>query len=215
MGHQSSNSLHLSKHRIEALVDGIFAVTMTLLVIDLRLPEHAHIGSDAELRLALQHLLPNIYSWLVSFGVLALFWVANHRAYSHVHHVDAPLVWYTILVLGGASLLPFATAIDSQFASPLAQCVYALVMVLMGFGSLLVANHIYRHPALCAYPMDKEIYRSACIRTAGLILVAASTVPLAVLFPGTANTAFLLLFALRPLARILAQRQAPTTNAAT
>jgi len=215
MSGHSSNSLHLSKHRIEALVDGIFAVAMTLLVIDLRLPEHAHIGSDTELRAALLHLLPNFYSWLVSFGVLALFWVANHRVYSHVHHVDAPLVWYTIMVLAGASLLPFASAIDSQFASSLAQSVYALVMVLMGLGSLLVANHIYRHPALCGHPMDKEAYRSACIRTGGVILTALLTVALAIQFPGTANTAFLLLFVLRPLDRLLSRRPEPAAASAT
>ena len=211
MGHPAFP--HLSKHRIEALVDGIFAVAMTLLVIDLRLPDHAHYGSDAELRAALLHLLPNLYSWLVSFMVLALFWVANHRVYSHLHHVDGPLVWYTILVLGGASLLPFASAVNSQFASPLAQFVYALVMVIMALGSLLVANHIYRHPALCGHPMDLATYRSACIRTAGLVLTAALTVPLSMQMPGTANLAFFLLFALRPLDHLLARRLAPPASA--
>jgi len=215
MSSQASSSLHLSKHRIEALVDGIFAVAMTLLVIDLRLPETVHAGTEADLQLALMHLLPNFYSWLVSFLVLALFWVANHRLYSHVHHVDTPLVWYTIMMLGGASLLPFASAVNSQFASSLAQSVYALVMVIMGLGSLLVANHVYRHPALCAHPMDKAAYRSACVRTLGLILTAILTVPLAMQFPGSANSAFFLLFILRPLDSVLARRQRPAAPATT
>jgi uncharacterized membrane protein len=102
----SGSTLQLSKHRIEALVDGIFAVAMTLLVIELRLPEH--LGSDAQLHEALLELLPNFGSWMVSFVVLGVFWMANHRIYSHVRHVDAGLIWWTLLMLGGASLLPFA-----------------------------------------------------------------------------------------------------------
>jgi len=206
MDHQNSASPQLSKHRIEALVDGIFAVAMTLLVIDLRLPEHLHVGTEADLLAALEHLLPNFYSWLVSFLVLALFWVANHRLYSFVRHVDGPLVWFTILLLGGASLLPFASAVNAQYISQLAQLVYAVVMVLMGMGSLLVATHVYRHPELCTHPMDRDSYRVTCIRTIGLIVVAALTVPLAGVLPGSANMAFLLMFALRPLNSMLTRR---------
>jgi uncharacterized membrane protein len=196
----------LSKHRIEALVDGIFAVAMTLLVIDLRLPEHLHHGGEAALRAALIQLLPNFYSWLVSFMVLAIFWLANHRLFSYVRHVDGVLVGYTILMLGGVSLLPFASAINSQYASQLAQLVYALVMMVIGCGSLLMANRLYRHPQLCAHPMDQDNYRAACIRTGGVILVAALTVPLASQLPGAANIAFMLLFALRPLNNLVTRR---------
>ncbi|MGO4379403.1 TMEM175 family protein [Pseudoduganella sp. RAF53_2] len=206
MDNHNTTALHLSKHRIEALVDGIFAVAMTLLVIDLRLPEHLHMGTDAELREALVHLLPNFYSWLVSFIVLAIFWVGNHRVYSHVRHVDGALVWFTIMLLGGASLLPFASAVNAQFLSQLGQTVYASVMTLMGIGSLLVANHIYRHPELCVHPIDKDEYRGSCIRTIGLIVIAALTVPLATHLPGSSNMAFLLLFAFRPLNNLLSRR---------
>lgn len=98
----------LRKHRIEALVDGIYAVAMTLLVIDLRLPEHAHLASEEALRGALVGLVPNLISWLVSFFVLAIFWIANHRLYSYVRHADQRLLWLTVLSLSGASLRPFA-----------------------------------------------------------------------------------------------------------
>lgn len=188
----------LSKHRIEALVDGIFAVAMTLLVIDLRLPEHGHIQDQAQLREALAGLAPNVTSWLISFVVLAIFWVGNHRLYSHVRHVDARLVWFTILMLGGASLLPFATAVNSEFPSQLGQAVYSLVMSVMAFGAFLVATHIYRTPGLCAHPMDRDTYRGVCMRTFGVIIIALLAVVLAGVLPaGAANAIFLLLFGLR------------------
>jgi uncharacterized membrane protein len=193
----ASTTPPLSKHRIEALVDGIFAVAMTLLVIDLRLPERGHVNSVEQLAGALADLAPNFSSWLVSFIVLAIFWVGNHRLYSHVRHVDGKLVWYTILMLGGASLLPFATAVNSQFPSQLGQAVYSSVMIVIAFGALLVATHIHRTPALCAHPMDRDAYRGVCLRTIGLMVVAMLAVLLAGVLPGTANMAFLLIFALR------------------
>lgn len=209
MDHPTSGStLQLSKHRIEALVDGIFAVAMTLLVIDLRLPEHLHITSDAQLREALEELLPNFYSWLVSFIVLGVFWVGNHRVYTHVRHVDGGLVWRTILMLGGASLLPFASAVNGHMFSQLAQALYAAVMILIAFGSLLVARHIHRNPQLCAHPMDEATYVAICARLCGLGVIALLSVALAGLFPGSANCAFMLAWALRPLGNAVARRYA-------
>ncbi|MGO4474854.1 TMEM175 family protein [Massilia sp. 2TAF26] len=207
-------TLQLSKHRIEALVDGIFAVAMTLLVIDLRLPEHLRVTSDAQLREALVELLPNLYSWLVSFIVLGIFWVANHRVYSHVRHVDGGLVWRTILMLGGASLLPFASAVNGHFFSQLAQGVYSGVMILIACGSLLVARHIHRNPQLCAHPMDEATYVAICTRLAALGVIALLAVALAGLFPGSANCAFVLGFTLRPLGNAVARRVAPQAEQA-
>jgi len=162
MDNSTSGSLQLSKHRIEALVDGIFAVAMTLLVIELRLPEH--LNSDAQLHEALIELLPNFGSWLVSFVVLGVFWMANHRIYSHVRQVDTSLVWWTLLMLAGASLLPFASAVNGRVASQLAQAVYSAVMILTIAGSLMVCRHVHRNPQLCAHPMDSGTYRCSRAR---------------------------------------------------
>src|SRR5437763_5000244 len=204
----SSSTQQLGKHRIEALSDGIFAVAMTLLVIDLRLPEHAHLATEADLRNALLGLVPNFYSWVVSFAVLAIFWMANHRLYHHVRHVDGTLLWYTMLVLGGASLLPFASAVNSQFVSQLAQLVYSGVMAMIAIGSFLVATRIYRNPQLCVHPMSAAVYRAARTRTLGLIAVAVLAVLLAGLVPGYANFSFLLIPALNPLNHALERRRA-------
>ncbi|SFG16562.1 Uncharacterized membrane protein [Duganella sp. CF458] len=198
-------SPQLSKHRIEALVDGIFAVAMTLLVIELKLPEHVPATSSAELLHVLGELAPTFGSWVISFLVLAIFWVGNHRLYSYVRHLDGPLTWYTILMLAGASLLPFASAVNGRFLSQLAQA-DASVMTLMAIGSLLVAARIYRHPELCAHPMDKASYAGVCIRQGILIAVAALTVVLAGQAPGMANFAFMLLFLVRPLSNVLTRR---------
>lgn len=198
----------LSKHRLEALIDGIFAVVMTLLVIDLRLPEHAHNLDDAAIRQVLADLLPNFISWVISFVVLAIFWVACHRLYSHVRHLDSTMLRWTLVMLAGASLLPFAAAVNSQSSTQIGQVVYAIVLIVIGFPLLRMWRHIYRTPDLQAYPLDAGTYYAACIRSAGLMLITLLTIPLAAYFPGRSNSAFGLMFFLRPVAQLVARRLA-------
>ena len=82
----------LSKHRIEALTDGIYAVAMTLLVIELKLPAHELIKNQADLINAVGHLLPKFIAWIISFLVLSMFWLGHHRLFQIVRHVDGKLV---------------------------------------------------------------------------------------------------------------------------
>lgn len=189
----------LNKHRVEALVDGIFAVAMTLLVIDLRQPEHVHLADEAALRHALSGLVPNLISWLISFFVLAIFWGAHHRLYSVVRHVDQTLLWMTIVALAGASLLPFASAVNSQFASLTGQAIYSGVMILISAVLLSMARHIYRHPDLCTHRLSAGAYHATVVRGGGVIVIAAAAIALSIVQPGTANLVFVLLIGLRAL----------------
>lgn len=206
MNETPANSTHLSKHRIEALIDGIFAVVMTLLVIDLRLPEHARALDEAGVARALLGLLPNIESWVISFIVLAIFWVANHRLYAHVREVDNKLIRFTMLMLAGASLLPFAAAVNAQSSSRIGQIVYAAVLVTMGLALLLMWRHIYRNPKLCGHPVDELTWHTACARAIAMMLISFLTIPLAYVMPGWANMAFGLMFFVRPSAEFIALR---------
>lgn len=205
-----NGSPQLSKHRVEALVDGIFAVAMTLLVIDLRLPEHAHLASEAQLRNALLELIPNLISWLTSFFVLAIFWIANHRLYSYVRHADQGLLWLTIVNLAGAALLPFASAVNSQFPSLTAQLIYSGVMILMAVSALLLARRIHDHPELCAHPMPQGAFRATVARSCGVMAIAALAVVTSCYVPRMANVVFILMATLRPISNRIERGYAET-----
>jgi uncharacterized membrane protein len=69
-----------SKHRVEALADAIFAVAMTLLVIELQLPEHSDVLAQRDLVHGLASLIPKFVAWIISFVVLAIFWFAHSSA---------------------------------------------------------------------------------------------------------------------------------------
>lgn len=185
----------LSKHRLEALSDGIFAVAMTLLVIELKLPEGAHLRHDAELLRALAGMTGKFIAWIVSFAVLALYWHSHQRLFHHVKKVDGRLVALSLFFLATASLLPFASALSGQFVKePIAQAAYSAVLLLMGAAALLCSRHVHLHPELCGEePLPEAMYRATRLRTLGLMVVALVAVGLGWLAPGTGNFAFLLM----------------------
>ena len=82
-----------SKHRVEGLTVGIFAVAMTLLVIERKVPDPHLIHSRQELAQALADLTPKALSWVISFLVLATFWISHHRLFHRVRQVDTGLLW--------------------------------------------------------------------------------------------------------------------------
>lgn len=103
-----------SKARIEALTDGIFAVAMTLLVLDLRLPQVAGELTDAGLREALIGLLPKLESYVISFLVLCIFWLGHHRLMHQVRGVDHRFLWRNLLFILFITFVPFTTSLMGE-----------------------------------------------------------------------------------------------------
>jgi len=126
-----------SKHRVEALTDGIFAVAMTLLVIDLKVPDPHAIHTQAELAQALADVFPKAMSWLLSFFVLATFWIGHHRLYHYVRYVDRGMLWRNLYQLAFVSLMPFSAALLGEFGTmPAAQIAYNGNMIVLGLLAL-------------------------------------------------------------------------------
>ena len=99
----------MEKSRIAALVDGIFAVAMTLLVLDLKLPEGLKMSSDAELWRQLLELTGRFSTYALSFIVLGTFWIGHHSLFHFVRKVNRGLLWLNMLFLLFITLLPFST----------------------------------------------------------------------------------------------------------
>lgn len=200
---------YLPLHRSEALTDGIFAVAMTLLVIELKLPDVDRLQSSRELAGALGALLPQAIAWLISFFVLALFWTAHHRVFSHVRRADTTLVWLNLIQLAFVSLMPFSCALIGEKGVLLAQVVYSSNMAMLAVTGLLIARHVLRHPELGSAPMPLAIYLGARLRIGVLIAISVVAVFLAWLvpWPGAGNMAFMLMAVITPISRRMEQRQ--------
>jgi len=118
---------HFHIGRIQNLTDGIFAVGMTLLVIDIRVAP----GFDrSTLCQGLLQLVPNIYSYIVSFFILALFWWTYHRMLDLVTRTDGGFIWWNIGFLFLITLVPFSAYLLGQFyGTRLATEIYCLNLI--------------------------------------------------------------------------------------
>jgi uncharacterized membrane protein len=199
---------YLPLHRSEALTDGIYAVAMTLLVIELKVPEAAHLQSSAQMADALLELLPKAFAWLISFFVLAIFWTAHHRVFSHVRRADSKLVWLNLVQLAFVSLMPFSSALIGEKGVLLSQFIYSLNMTMLAITGLWIVRYVYRHHELGPEPMPRANYEGARLRIAGLILISVVAVALAafVPLPGVGNMAFMLMAVISPISRRMEQR---------
>ena len=217
MSAASHDAGYLPLHRCEALTDGIFAVAMTLLVIELKLPEHGLVHSADELAAALLGLAPKAMSWALSFFILALFWIGHHRAFAWVRHADSRLVTLNLLQLAVVSLMPFSAALSGEYGGVLlSQVVFSTNMALLGIIALLVLRYIHRHPELGPTPMPLARYRGARLRIGGVILISVVAVALGMVMPvpSMGNMAFMLMAVISPLSRVIERRELAIAPAA-
>ncbi len=192
----------MSKHRIEALTDGVYAIAITLLVLDLRVPHNIEVSTEHELLMALAQLIPNFIAWLISFFVLAIFWFAHNRLFQWLKATDGLLIWLMIVSLLFVCFLPFASSLTGQFAGMFAaQAVYAATMVGMALASMAIVHHLWRHPELCHEPMPRGHYIAAMFRSVGIILSAATALTIAFYQPIFATFAFMLMIIFTAISR--------------
>lgn len=106
----------LSKHRIEGLSDGVFAIVMTLLVLDLKVPEfEGHVGAH-DLLHALGSNWRVFFSFWVTFCLAALFWLIQQRIFLAMRVVDRASLFFSLASLLFVSLLPFAAAVFGRYS---------------------------------------------------------------------------------------------------
>jgi uncharacterized membrane protein len=131
--------------RLAALSDGIFAVAMTLLVLDLRVPVSSTIHGEVDLRNALVNLFPHFIPYLMSFLTLGIFWVGQQTQLNHFARSNRHLTWIQLVFLLAVSLTPFSTGLLAGFLSlRIALVIYWFNIFLLGailFASWRYAKH--------------------------------------------------------------------------
>ena len=101
----------ISPERLSTLADGVFAIVMTLLVLELSVPAVKGLSSNSELLHKLAEMWPEFLIYGLSFMILGIFWVIHHSIYAGVERYDTSLVWLNIFFLMFVSLIPFSTAL--------------------------------------------------------------------------------------------------------
>ncbi|MEV4812640.1 TMEM175 family protein [Micromonospora avicenniae] len=164
--------------RVKAFSDGVFAIVITLLVLELRVPDY-HEGG---LLTGLRHEGASYLAFVVSFGYIGVIWLNHHALIRLVRGTTLALNWINLAVLFGAVIIPFPTAVlASAFTEGdsadqrAAVAFYALAAALMSAPWLAFFNYLHRHPTLRAREVSPEHVRSQRVRpVTGLILYGLS-----------------------------------------
>jgi len=126
----------ISKGRLDALTDGVFAFAMTLLVVKVDLPEDFHPTSTAELISALLGLGGTFIAYVVSFLVLATFWLGRARTKEEPEEASGAYAWSVLFHLFFVTLLPFSMIVAGRYNLAPAICVYGANMVLLALTAI-------------------------------------------------------------------------------
>jgi|tagenome__1003787_1003787.scaffolds.fasta_scaffold20624896_2 uncharacterized membrane protein len=151
----------MTTNRLEAFSDGVFAIAITLLVLEIHVPEHPEEG----LARALVDQWPAYASYVVSFFVIGIIWINHHAVFDHLVRVDRALLFLNLLLLFGVALLPWPTNVLATYMQEggaderVAAVLYTGVMTLMGasFGALW--TYATRHRRLLDDSLSTEEIR--------------------------------------------------------
>lgn len=148
----------LAKNRIEALADGIFAVAMTLLVLDIKSPENVHFNTADDLVDYLVALEHSFAMYAISFLVLAIFWIGHHVLFHFVRHVDRRLLWLNIMFLLLVTFVPFSTDLLGDHGHlMLPVVVYGLNLIVLGLLLDFQMRYLRAHTPLASPDLTASI----------------------------------------------------------
>jgi uncharacterized membrane protein len=124
---------------LEALADGVFSIVMTLLVFEITPPKDRPV---ADLGRMLFDLWPSFLAFVISVGLVGIFWSAHRSQFQVIRRTDHGLNWLNLTFLAVVSLLPFSTRLIANYhAEPLALAVYGVNLSLIGLALLAVWRH--------------------------------------------------------------------------
>ncbi len=160
--------------------DAVFAIAITLLALEIRLPDTAVAPTDDQLLAQLLNLWPKYLAYVISFLVIGTFWLAHHRRFRYIRRYDRRLLWINLLLLMCIAFIPFPTGVISQHIGRTATIFYALMMIVTGLLSGAVWWYAAHHDRLIDPQLDQRQRRYE--RFAPLIIPACFLVSIGLAF---------------------------------
>ena len=150
------------KVRLEAFSDGVFAIAITLLVIEIHIPSAEETESNRALWDRLADLWPSYLGFAISFAVIGIMWANHHNIFRHIRYVDQYLVLINLLLLGCIAFIPFTTAVLSEQLTHGGERAAAIFYNGFFLFTALVYNVLWRYvsrfnPALLEPDADPEV----------------------------------------------------------
>jgi uncharacterized membrane protein len=174
----------LGLERLVFFSDAVMAIAITLLAIEIRLPQMDPSLAGNELSVRLGVLGPQIMSFVISFVVIGIYWISHHRYFSYIMRFNHRLLSLNLLFLFFIVLMPFAASLLGQYATlPLGVIIYSGEVVALGFtlgGVWWYASH---HHRLIDVTLDRLTIRRMNVRALAAPLTFLAAIPLSLVSP--------------------------------
>jgi len=176
--------------RVEALTDGVFAIATTLLVLNLAVRSGLQ---HHEFLAALRALGPKVLAYVVSFLVIAVYWIGHHNQFFWIRRVDRRLIWITTFFLMAIAFIPFSTSLIADYPNEVpAVLIYGTNVILAGLALLVHWRYASGPGKLVPQPMDprvsaitsRRIVLGIAFYAVGTLLAFVSPIISVVLFAG-------------------------------
>lgn len=161
MDSSEETDLLMDTKRLETLVDGIFAIAMTLLVLGLAVPKITGPLSNTAVQQALYAILPNLFSMVLSFILLAVFWNIHHRMFKQIEYVNGSILWINLIWLLFIVLVPFSASLTGEYGS------FPISHVVFNLNLLFIALLLYINWHLA----DRSQFINEKVRTSNITMV--------------------------------------------
>jgi uncharacterized membrane protein len=171
---------HMSHTRLDQLADGIFAIVMTILVFEIKLPSAWGSLDNLELWLEIEKLFPVLLSYVLSFALLFTYWRAHHFFVSiYAKNVDSMLTNINALFFMLVSLVPFSASILGQFPNnELSIIIFGIHIILIGLTIYWMRKYVLYSDHIKNPEITKREIRGSTIRTLAPVVFAIIAIPL-------------------------------------
>jgi uncharacterized membrane protein len=167
------------------LADGIYSIALTLLVLDLKLPPLNGGATEHAVLQALVELLPKALIWLLSFWVMAMYWLAQQRALRFFEALDSPALRIELFQLALVSLLPFSTALVGEEGHLIASAaLYGGHLSLLALLSLIRIVRLSRNSSLQSQEFNALVVKTLIVRASVILACSLLATGLAFAIPG-------------------------------
>jgi uncharacterized membrane protein len=140
---------YFTKSRVEAFSDGILAIIITLLILEIRVPEIHQTESIGELTEKLLLLAPKFIAWVISFFTVAVIWVNHHRIFESLRHINHAVFWLNANLLLWVSFIPFPTALMGDYPNNrLAVSFFGFSSLMMGIAFMMFRIYMWKKPEI-------------------------------------------------------------------
>jgi uncharacterized membrane protein len=183
----------LSFERVVFFSDAVFAIVITLLVLEIK-PPHLEAHDEHALKFALLALLPKVIGFLVSFLIIGVMWIEHHRVFRYIRDYDFGLLWRNLLMLLCVSFVPFPTALFSEYYwSQTAFVLYTLSFGLVGLTKLWVWQYAIGKGNLVGPEFDRFDLKRISRRSLAVPLACAVAILLSFINIRLAPSGFVLI----------------------